>query len=530
MTPPDAPGMPGTPAGPAAPTLASTAAPDPAAPAVLAASARRRPGLDRWAPRSLRGQLLMGILLPVVLFIGFNTWSLYRQTLASLHTAYDRTLLASAKTIGEQLGVHGYDADATLHAAVPYSALEAFEADNQSHMVYRISTLQGTLVSGYAGLPVWRGRIPERPPYAALVDFYFDRFEGRTVRVAVLLQPVASGDGRAMAVVQVAETLEVREALAWQILWNTLLRQAALVLVVALTVLLVVQRATRPVRALSSALQARAVGDLGPLPQGSAPRELQPLVDATNHVMQRLAHLLRHQKRFVRDAAHQLRTPLAVLKTQVQSARRGDVPAQQALAEIELTVDRATQLANQMLALAKVEQLRQQAAPPVTRLDAVLREVALELSPLIAQRDLDFGIATEAAPVYAHDWMLRELARNLLHNAVRHAPPGSMLGVDLRMAPPPDAGTGTGTGTDGGAAVLLTVSDQGPGIDAELATRLFLPFSAGNVRSGSGLGLAICHDIVQALGGRIALVNRLQGGPGSPVAGLDAKVWLPLAQ
>ena len=486
-----------------------------------AASARRRPGLDRWAPRSLRGQLLLGILLPVVLFIGFNTWSLYRQTLASLHTAYDRTLLASAKSIGEQLDVRGHGADATLHAAVPYSALEAFEADNQSHMVYRVSTLQGTLVSGYADLPVWRGQIPERPPYAALVDFYFDRFEGRPVRVAVLLQPVSGASGRAMAVVQVAETLELREALAWQILWNTLLRQAALVLVVALTVLLVVQRATRPVRALSSALQARVVGDLGPLPQDSAPRELQPLVDATNHVMQRLAHLLRHQKRFVRDAAHQLRTPLAVLKTQVQSARRGDVPALQALAEMEQTVDRATQLANQMLALAKVEQLRQQAAAPVTHFDAVLREVALELSPLIAHSDLDFWIATDPAPVQAHDWMLRELARNLLHNAVRHAPPGSVLGVALRSA-------GGDANTDAGE-VLLTVSDQGPGIDAELATRLFQPFSAGNVRSGSGLGLAICHDIVQALGGRIALVNRLQGGPGSTVTGLDALVHLPLA-
>ena len=292
-------------------------------------------------------------------------------------------------------------------------------------------------------------------------------------------------------------------------------------LVVALTVLLVVQRATRPVRALSSALQARVVGDLSPLAKDAAPRELQPLVDATNHVMQRLAHLLRHQKRFVRDAAHQLRTPLAVLKTQVQSARRGDVPALQALAEMEQTVDRATQLANQMLALAKVEQLRQQAAAPVTHFDAVLREVALELSPLVAHSDLDFWIATDPAPVQAHDWMLRELARNLLHNAVRHAPPGSVLGVALRSA-------GGDANTDAGE-VLLTVSDQGPGIDAELATRLFQPFSAGNVRSGSGLGLAICHDIVQALGGRIALVNRLQGGPGSTVTGLDALVHLPLA-
>jgi two-component system, OmpR family, sensor histidine kinase TctE len=126
----------------------------------------------------------------------------------------------------------------------------------------------------------------------------------------------------------------------------------------------VVQRATRPVRELSAASCARARGDLSPLRRAGAPRELQPLVDATNQVMARLAHLLEHQKRFVRDASHQLRTPLAVLKTQVQSARRGDVEPGQALQEIAVTVDRATELANQMLALAKVEQLRQQGEAP----------------------------------------------------------------------------------------------------------------------------------------------------------------------
>ena len=459
---------------------------------------------------SLRRRLLMGILLPVVAFIAFNTFSLYRQALASLNTAYDRTLLASAKTISEQLDVSGYDDDAQLRAIVPYAALEAFEADNQSHMFYRISNLRGDLISGYAALPVWRGSIPARPPYAALVDFYNDQFEGRPVRVAVLLQPVATQDGRGMAVIQVAETLEVRHALALQILWHTLARQALLIAVIALTVLIVVQRATRPVRQLSAALQARPEGDLNPITTAAAPRELQALIDATNHVMQRLRHLLLNQKRFVRDTAHQLRTPLAVLKTQVQSARHGDVPAPQALREIESTVDRATQLANQMLSLAKVEQLRQQATPPNTRFDEVLRAVALELSPLMAQKDLDFGIQTDPALVRAHEWMLRELARNLLHNAIRHAPQGSDLAVDLRCAD---------------HQAVLCISDHGSGVDDELAARLFQPFSAGDVRTGSGLGLAICHEIVQALGGRIALTNRMESGR---VAGLDAVVHLPL--
>ncbi len=461
---------------------------------------------------SLRRQLLTGILVPVFAFVVFNTLSLYRETLQSLHTAYDRTLLASAKSISEQLDVDGYDDAATLHATVPYSALEAFEADNQSRMFYRVSDLHGERVSGFAELPAWRGTIPARPPYAALVDFYNDEFRGQPVRVAVLLQPVSSARGRGMAVIQVAETLELRHTLALQMLWNTLARQALLVAAIALIVVLVVQRATRPVRQLSAHLQERTEDDLSLIAAPSAPRELQPLIDATNGVMQRLDHLLEHQKRFVRDASHQLRTPLAVLKTQVQSALRGDAPPEQALREIGGTVDRATQLANQMLALAKVEQLRQQATPPLTRLDTVLREVALDLSPLVAQHDLDFGIHTDPAPLRTHAWMLRELSRNLLHNAIRHAPPGSTLSVDLR--------------SDGRHAAL-TIADQGPGIDAELGTRLFQPFSAGDIRTGSGLGLAICHEIVQALGGSITLANREERGR---ISGLDAVVRLPLEQ
>ena len=461
---------------------------------------------------SLRWSLLWHLTLLLVVLMLASSLSAYFNGREAADTAYDRTLLASAKSISEQIGVTGYDEHAQLRAIVPYSALEIFEADNQSRMYYRVSSLDGALVSGFGDLPMWQGIIPQRPPYSALVDFYDARFRDQPVRVAVLLQPVASATGRGMAVIQVAETLEVRETLALQILWKTLMRQALLIAVIAFTVLWVVQRATRPVRHLSLQLQARGEGDLSPIAAPTAPRELQPLIAATNQVMQRLRHLLRHQKRFVRDASHQLRTPLAVLKTQVQSALRGDMPAEQALHEISDTVDRATQLANQMLALAKVEQLRQQSEPPITRLDEVLRTVALEISPLIAQSDLDFGIHTEAAPVRAHEWMLRELTRNLLHNAVRHAPHGSELAVDLRC----DA-----------HHTALTISDCGPGIDPELAARLFQPFSAGDVRSGSGLGLAICQEIVQALGGSITLTNREQG---TRILGLDAVVRLPLAQ
>ncbi len=460
--------------------------------------------------RSLRRHLLLGILLPVGLLIGINTFSLYSEALNAINTAYDRTLLASTKSIGEQLDVTGYDAQATLRVTVPYAALEAFEADNQSRLFYRVSSLTGALVSGYAELPFWRGQIPAKPAYAALVDFYDDTFEGAPVRVAVLMQPVASSNGRAIAVIQVAETLELRRTLARKVLIDTLWRQALLLAVIALVVMLVVQRATYPVRRLSQQLRLRPEGDLNPIAALDAPRELLPLVDATNAVMARLHNLLDHQKRFVRDAAHQLRTPLAVLKVQVQSALRGDQQPLEALADINQTVDRATQVANQMLALAKVEQLRQQ--PDVKPLDlaAVMRAVALDLSALIADKNINFCIETVPALMPAHEWMLTELSRNLLHNAIKHTPQGG----NLRVVVVRDS-----------THAALTVSDSGPGIPPELAQRLFQPFSAGNVVHGSGLGLAICSEIVQVLGGTLSLDNQLQHGV---VIGLDCVVRLPL--
>jgi two-component system sensor histidine kinase TctE len=456
--------------------------------------------------------MLMGILLPVIGLIVVNTFSLYAQALAAVNTSYDRTLLASAKVFGEQLDVEVYDELSRLRATVPYSALEAFEADNRSRLFYRVSSLSGEMVSGFAQLPFWRGTLPQRPPYAALVDFYNDRYQDEEVRVAVLLQPVASLNGRGMAVVQVAETLELRRTLARQILIDTIWRQALLVAVIALVAVIVVQRGMRPVRRLSDQLKARTEGDLTPISAPDAPRELLPLVDATNQVMTRLSHLLDNQKRFVRDTAHQLRTPLAVLKTQVQSALHGDIEPRQALLEINDTVERATVLANQMLSLAKVEQLRQQPDTSVNDAAEMVRSVALELSPLVAGKDLDFEIATTPAPVRCHEWMLRELTRNLLHNAIKQSPAGGTLSVRVLA----DANS-----------VALTFADSGPGIAEALRARLFQPFSPGDARSGSGLGLAICHEIVRALGGTITLENRENHGR---ISGLDATVRLPLAE
>jgi len=459
---------------------------------------------------SLRSQLMLGILVPVVAIVLINTVSLYRQALRAADTAYDRTLLASAKAIGELLEVTGAGDQARLRANVVYSALEPFEADNRSRIFYKVTGFAGEMVSGFEDIPPWRGTIPVKGPYAALVAFYDDVYRGDPVRVAVLLQPVAGVDGQGVATIQVAETLELRRTLARQILIDTLWRQAALVLVIAVVVVWVVQRVTRPVRRLSAHLDTRLEGDLAPIEAPDAPRELRPLVEATNHVMARLKRMLDHQKRFVRDASHQLRTPLAVLKTQVQSALRGDVEPRQALQEIGTTVERATQLANQMLALAKFEQAQAQGPLVPVALAEVVSQVALDLSPLIGAKGLDFELKAVPVSVRGHDWMLRELTRNLLANAVRETPAGGKLLVVV--------------GIDAEGPVLR-ITDSGPGLAPEFAERLYEPFHTGHPE-GSGLGLAICRQVCEHLGGRIELVNRVEHGV---VVGLDAVVHLPLA-
>jgi two-component system sensor histidine kinase TctE len=478
---------------------------------------------------SLRRYLLLGILVPVLAAVAGGAALLYSHALAAADTAYDRTLLASAKAIGEQLQVEGEGPLARLTATVPYSALEAFEADNRSRLFYRVNGFGGEMVSGFEDLPAPRSAPAGGNVYAALVHFYDERYRGEPVRMAVLLQPVAGPDGHGMATIQVAETLELRRTLARSLLLRTLAQQAALIALIAAVVVFVVQRATRPVRELSRHLRERAAADLSPLPAREAPRELVPIVEATNATMARLASLLEYQKRFVRDASHQLRTPLAVLKTQVQSARRGDVDAGTALAEIDHTVARATELANQMLALAKVEQLRQQSLAegvPVLDWEPVVRAVALDVAPLVADAQLDFDLHAEPARVRAHEWALRELTRNLLHNAIKHGPRGSRLAVRLAASGPSPESDARGAGL-----ATLTVADSGPGIGPEQRQRLFQPFAAAGDRAASGLGLAICHDIVATLGGTIRLENRVPpavaGAQGS--GGLDAIVMLPMA-
>ena len=195
----------------------------------------------------------------------------------------------------------------------------------------------------------------------------------------------------------------------------------------------------------------------------------------------------------------------------MQSARRGDTPALEALPALEETIDRATVLANQMLSLAKIEQLRQSGQFEPVEWSAVLRDLALEMAPLVADKDIDFGLDSQPCTVLAHPWMLREISRNLLHNAIRHTPAGGKLDVRLHPAQ---------------GMAQLEILDSGEGIPDELRPRLFQPFSTADQRYGSGLGLTIAREMVSTLGGSIHLDNRVDTH--GHCTGLTAYVELPL--
>jgi two-component system, OmpR family, sensor histidine kinase TctE len=472
-------------------------------------------------PISLYKRLLIGLLLPLTLLLGLVSFFNYKQTLETATIAYDRTLLASAKSIGELLTTSGEGENLRLTANVLYAALEPFESDNRSRMFYKVIGFKGEIVSGYADFPDWKGQLPAKNIYPALIDFYDDVYQSEAVRVAVLLQPVASQEGNGMATVLVAETLELRKKVAKKILFDTLSLYGISLLAIALVVTWIVRWTTKPIRHLEASLSDRNMQDLRAIETANTPVELMPIVNATNQLIDRLRLTVEHQRKFVRDAAHQLRTPLAVLKTQVQSALRGDLAPTQALQEIEVTVDRATGLANQMLDLAKVEQLRQETNYSAQDWDSILRSVALDLAPLIASKNLQFTLESKAAILDAHAWMLQELTRNLLHNAITHAPVGSILTVHLIDLP---------------QALELTIQDQGSGIDEPLSKRLFQTFSAGRHSRGSGLGLAICQEISNALNGVLSLENQYSAsanaisGSENTVLGLIARANIPKTQ
>lgn len=440
---------------------------------------------------SVRSYVLAWIIIPLFSIIAVDTYFLYRSVLNSMTVAYDRTLLATAYTVADSIR---YEKGEYL-ISQPLAMQEIYENEQHGRYVYRISSPDGRLISGDAELPFYTGPIPERANYPEAVQFYEDEINDESIRVAALRQPVISRDDAGSVIVQVAEPLGIRKISINALLKNTIYRQVILLLIVGVAVFVAVSRSLRPLQKLCAELDHRPVEDLSALNLTTRLIELKTVIQALNKLMARVGRLINHQKRFIANASHQLRTPLAVLKTQLQSGLQGDTPAKDVLQEMQATVERTIKLANQMLLLAKIDQKHTQGMTDRCNLGFLAREAALELSPLIAEKYLDFEIEYDQSYIQGDAWLIGELIRNLLNNAIEHTPVKQKLGVRI--------------GAVGEQANLL-VWNEGNGFSEQQIKLLFEPFSTDFSCKGSGLGLVIAKEIVASLQGQISLHNQVE--------------------
>ncbi|SFM05002.1 sensor histidine kinase [Rugamonas rubra] len=484
-------------------------------PAALRARAATGAAAAPAALGSLRGQLLRWLLGPLIVLVLLNAVSVYRNALDAADMAYDRSLLASTRALAERVSV----VNGKVVADVPYVALDSFETDTLGRIYYKVTGIRGETVSGYADLPPVPANVPRSQAYPALVRFYHASYHGQAIRIAALLQPVYDDSMRGIALIQVAETLDARRGLSNQILFDTLLWQAGLLVALALLVWFAVRLVLRPLMRLKLAVETRSLSDLSDVDPALVHKEVRPLVAAMNGAMARLQSLIASQRRFIADASHQLRTPLTVLKTQAELALRECEREQHdperlraALGEIvrsiAATTDSTVNLANRLLTLARIEHGGEGTALAPVALRDTLRQVALEQAPAAVARNIDLSLEAELdGLVRGHALLLHELVANLLDNALRYTPPGGS--VVLRVL--------AGAAADGGPGrVLLEVEDSGHGIAAAEREKVFAPFyrAAATLErnpGGAGLGLAIVADIAALHGAAIVLADGAGG-------------------
>ena len=317
-------------------------------------------------------------------------------------------------------------------------------------------------------------------------------------------------DGSRVAVGQPAD---IREDTALGTAVRTVLPLAALVPCLTLLVAIVVNRTLRPVQRLADRLDGEHPDTLGALPLAGMPAELRPFISSINRLLGRVATMMDHRRRFIADAAHELRTPIAALSFQAENLDRVDLPApsRERLDVLTQGIRRIAHLLEQLLALARYDAEPPPSAP--VAFDQVARDCVADLLPLASAGDVDLGFERlERVVVGAEATALGVMLRNLLANAVRHTPPGGRIDVDLYR--------------DGDTAVVR-VTDSGPGMAPEDLAHVFEPFFRGSdpAGEGSGLGLSIVRRIVDGFCGTISLENR--NAPDG--AGLRVTVTMPAA-
>ena len=452
---------------------------------------------------SLRGELLRWLLIPLALLVAVNAVSVYDNALDAADMAYDRSLLASTRALAERVSVK----DGHVVADVPYVALDSFETDTLGRIYYKVSGINGETVAGFDDLPAVPANVPRSEAYPALVRFYHARYNGEPVRIAALLQPVYDDSMRGIALIQVGETMDARRGLSRKILFDTLLRQAVMILAVASLVWFAVRLVLRPLMRLRTEVENRALDDLSDVDPALVHREVRPLVAAMNGTMSRMQTLIAGQRRFIADASHQLRTPLTVLKTQAELAlRENDAAAMREIVHsIAATTDSAVHLANRLLTLARIEHGAVAVMTPVS-LPALVRQVGLELALPAVQKGIDLSLeapeAPDAAWVDGQALMLHEMVINLVDNAIRYTPRGGRVALSVLVED---------------EVVLLEVQDSGAGIAPAERETVFTPFyrSASSLEinpGGTGLGLTIVRDIASLHKAVIVLGDADGGG------------------
>jgi len=416
--------------------------------------------------------------------------------------AFDRLLAASALTIAGSVQIE----DDGVTVEPPVSSLAMLSGSER--VFYEARTSNGRLITGYADLA------PSLPlAQAATPVFAYVTYHDEPVRVATVGRLVSASQHAGWVTVRVAETLGSREELASEILGRGVLPLLVVSLVALGLLWFGVQRAFAPLAVLERDLRSRAPEDLTPLAT-PVPREVRRLVEALNAFMQRLSIIMDTLNTLVADATHQVRTPLASLRAQAEVALEETDPTRlrERIGRIHLNATHASQLINQLLMDATITHRLGKGPPEPVGVAETINETRRRIGPVEAGR-LRIEIAPEVrrARIAGDRVALREMLRNLVDNALRYAPDGT---VDIQATPV------------AGFRVALTVSDRGPGIsddEKEAVQQRFTRGRAGQSQTGSGLGLAIVRSVALAHGGSLWLHDR-------PGGGLSARVILPLAQ
>jgi len=459
-----------------------------------------RPEPEESIQHSLFGEILDWMLAPLLLLWPMSIAITYLVAKSIANQPFDHALEDSVTVLAQQVK----EVDGKVVAHLPGSARDILRADDVDSIYFQVSGPRGEVVDGDRDLPQPAQEDVER---SGRVHFRNENLHGTPVRVAyawVNLQPLLEARTQPspeprLALVQVAETLDKRAQLANEIIKGVILPQFIILPVILALVWFALSRGLSPLAQLQERIRARPPDDLSPIDSRQVPEEISPLVGSLNDMLARLAHTIDAQKRFIADAAHQMKTPLAGMRMQSELALRQVDPGEihRSLEQLAKSSESATRLVNQLLALARAEnQPHAGVAMEALDLAALARDVVLDWVPASFAHEIDLGYEAPDTPleITGDALMLRELLSNLIDNALRYTPQGGSVTVRVR------ASTGL---------ALLEVEDTGPGIAPGERPRVFERFYRilGSSAPGSGLGLAIVREIAQQHGAEIEIFN-----------------------